>query len=77
MKRSLFPGLLVWSLVVGLGLSGCESQDRLGTEVAALRQENADLKARVTVLEGKVEAITASLPASDLPDDDATGSAAN
>jgi hypothetical protein len=71
MKRLLFVGCAV--AVVTLG--GCGSQDRLSNEVAALKQENADLKARVSALEGKVEAITASLPDNDLPDDDADSSA--
>lgn len=53
-----------------LALVGCGNQGQVKDDVARLKQENADLKARVTVLEGKVEALTASLPDSDLPSDD-------
>ncbi len=71
MKRFLIVG------VMALSLSGCGNSGQLSDDVAKLKQENEDLKARVTVLEGKVEAITATLPENDTPADDSQSSAAN
>ena len=60
--------------VAALLLSACGSaQDKMEQKIEALQQENANLKSRVTTLEGQMESVIAALPDDDAANDDTDG----
>ena len=68
---------IICGLAVGvLMLTGCgKSSSQMEKEIADLQRQNQDLTARVEALEGKMQAVAASLP--DNADDDSDSSPSN